>query len=363
MTRIFATILLLCLANDGQAEWYKYAPAGAVDGKGILQEMLSRCPEYGLRQIRQFDKATQCHEATHFVDGEISRMYSQDYGAFYVGNGKCCILPEPKCTIGQVARFVPQKQQTNRFRLYLTGDRVQRNCLSLLDEFTCYANDATCTKEMKLPDDGGLEFAQEFSGFADCVVEAVCEHDPKYAKSKELADFVAWQKKRVADLAEKKAGADGDFMADIPREWRERNRASSCVHMSTAHILRYDGLFAEADDWLARHCGGEGPGSHQRELAQTNLKYGMTRDADDEFLQWCIANRRMVGVTTKPAHCLNLVGRITDSQGRRFAVLLDNNRPDRYEYEDWDSWYRKYKRSGWAFVVTSGTVPPPTPAI
>lgn len=359
----FALAIAVLACVESRGEWFKYAPTGAVDGQGIYKETMSRCPEWMAKQIRTADKATQCHEATHGVDYEISRLYKQEYGAFYVGDGRCCVLSEPNVTIGQVARYVPQDQRTGRFKTYLTGDRVSRNCLSILDELSCYANDATCTRDMKLRDDGGLEFAQEFIGFADCLIQAVKDRDPKYAQLKELVAFVEWQADRVAKIAgSKPAKADGDFMADIPVEWRERNRASSCVHMSTAHELRYMGLFEDADDWLATHRGGEDPYSHKRQLDRANLQYGMTTDADEEFLEYCIANRLMVGVTTKPSHCLNLVGRVTDADGRQWAVLLDNNRPKEYEYELWDSWYRKYKRSGWAFTITSGEVPPPTPS-
>lgn len=197
-----ATALALWAVYGECAEpvWFSYTPSRSVDTNGIYTELMSRCPEYGLSQIRSFDKATQCHEATHFVNYEISSQRGQDYGAFYVGGGKCVILSQPKVTVGQVARYVPQTNRTGRFDLYLTGDRVGRNCLSLLDEATCYANDAQCTKELGLRDDGGLKFAGEFCGFLDCVVQAVKNHDPNYSQLSELESFVAFQKKRVAKL-------------------------------------------------------------------------------------------------------------------------------------------------------------------
>lgn len=369
-------LAILLLANTAWADWYTYTPAGSVDGRGILQEMMSRCPQYGLRQIRGMDKATQCHEATHFVDGEISREVGQDYGAFYVGEGKCYILPPPQVTVGMVARYVPQQQQTSTFRTYLTGDRTQRNCLSLVDEWTCYANDAQCTQELRLLDDGGLKRAMEFSGFVDVLVQAVQSHDPNYSGMKRLVEFVAWQKSRVSELAKAQTPTQpplivdspthrtiqASFVADLAPEWRHRNRGGSCVHMSTAHILRYMGLHDEADQWLRQYRGGESPGPHKRKLDASGLEYAMTTDADDEFLQWCLDNRLMMGVTTKPGHCLNLVGKI-ERNGQPTAVLLDNNRPGQHEYEDWDSWYRKYKRSGWAFTILSGEVPPPLPVL
>jgi hypothetical protein len=169
----------------------------------IHRDMMSRCPEYMLRQIRSFDKATQCHEATHAVNGEISALRGYDYSAFYVGGGKCYALTPPNCTVGQVARRVPARIRNSRHRIYFASDRVARNCLSLIDEWVCYTNDAQCTQELSLPFDGGLNAAQDFSTVADCLVETVKETDPQYQQLPQLLEFVAFHKARVAKLGGK----------------------------------------------------------------------------------------------------------------------------------------------------------------
>jgi hypothetical protein len=180
-----------------------FAAMCAVCFGDIHRDLMSRCPGYGLRQIRSFDRATQAHECTHFVNGELSRKYGHDYCAFYVGNGKAYQVNPPAVTIGQVVRFVPQRIKSSRLHIYFAGDRIGRNCLSLLDEWVCYTNDAQCTKELNLPYDGGLEAAQDFSTVADCLVETVKETDPQYQQLPQLLEFVSFHKQRVAKLGGK----------------------------------------------------------------------------------------------------------------------------------------------------------------
>ena len=168
---------------------------------GILRELMSRCPQYGLAQIRSFDQATQTHEACHFVNHELSQHFQQDYGAFYVGDGRYCVVPAPRVTIGQVAQRVPAEHRTPRYRMYLCGDRVSRNCLSILDEQCCYLNDAQCTRELQLPEDGGLKNAKEFCVFANCLVETVKELDANYEGMDLLTSFVSWQNNRAEELS------------------------------------------------------------------------------------------------------------------------------------------------------------------
>jgi hypothetical protein len=350
-------------AKGAFGKWHEFNPPGSVNGQGIHKEMMSRCPEYMLRQIRNTDRPTQCHEATHAVNGEISRIYGHNYCAFYVGNGRCYIIADPpNVTVGMVARNVPQEHRTGRFNTYLSGDRVGRNCLTLIDEYVCYANDAQCTQELGLPTDGGLKFAQEFTVFADVLVRTVKERQPDYAGMATLTQFVEWQRQRVAEMAQPQARGTilyGD-LAELPRVFHQRNRTGSCVHHSTSHILHYMGLHKEAKWWISTYRGGDSPSPHHSKLKRSGLKYAMTTDGDTDFLEWCIKNRYMMGVTTKPMHCLNFMGRV-EKNGRQYAVLLDNNRPGYLEHDPWDSWFQKYKRSGWAFTILSGDIPPPVP--
>jgi hypothetical protein len=372
-----AFALLLLIKTQAFSKWHTYKPSGAVDGQGIYKEMMSRCPEYMMRQIRSFDKATQAHEATHAVNGDISSSVGQSYGAFYTGDGKCFVLsPAPNITVAQVAQYITAyEKQSSLYKLYLTGDRESRNCLTLLDEWTCYANDAQATQELRLQDDGGLKNALQFSEYMTALVQAVQAHDPQYAGMQKLLEFVRWQRERVLKLVESaersilrprrslieiRIGASADPQpADIPLEWRELNRDGSCVHISYANSMRHLGLHDRAAEYRRRYKNGESPGPHKRKLEEFGAKYAMTTDGDPKLIEYAIANRRMVSWTDMSAHYRNLVGR---KDGK--AVLLGNGPQGRenYQYVPWEEAMRAFNnQGGWAVVCLEGCPPPPSP--
>lgn len=362
---IGAALLLCALAVKSFGQWHYYKPAGSVDGQGIHREVMSRCPQYMLRQIGSFDKATQAHEATHAINGEISQRSSLSYGAFYVGDGKCFIVATaPNVTVGVVAQYVPQELRGHLYELYLSGDRTGRNCLTLIDEWTCYANDAQATRELSLQDDGGLKNARQFSQYADILVSAVEKHDPSYAGMQRLKQFVAWQKARVEKLAggrERSVLMRGEDPkpVDLAPEWRELNTDGSCVHIAYANSMRWLGLHKRADEYRSRYRGGESPGPHKRKLDAFGAKYAMTTDGDPKLIEYAIANRRMVAWTDMAMHYRNLMGR---ENGQ--AVLMGNGLQGRKEYQriPWEQAMRAFnQQGGWAVVCLEGCPSPPTP--
>ncbi len=369
---IFLVVFALFLEGQAQGKWFTYNPRGAAKGN-IYQDVMSRCPASGPSAISRSgiprsDKSGWCHEATHFIDSEVSRMQlRQGYGAFYVGDGFCYIVPPPNVTVGMVAQAVPQQQRDQHYKMYLTGERVTRNCLSILDEWSCYANDSQCTKDLRLEADGGIDRAKSFSGFADVLVQVVKQRDPSYATT-ELVEFVTWQKTRVAKLAgiqTSQAGTDELFGAgdsqimDLAPELRELNTDGSCVHCSTSNLFWWLGEYAKAAEYIHRYHGGENPRHHPDKLQAIGAKFAMTSDGDTSLLEWAIANRRGAGVTWSDSHVINLVGR---ENGQ--AVLMGNhpNGIRRFFRQPWADFIQEWKsRGGWAFVILDGDVPPPVP--
>ncbi len=152
-------------------------------------------------------------------------------------------------------------------------------------------------------------------------------------------------------------------VADIPVEFRNLNKMGSCVHCSTANCLEWMGLHNKAVEWRKTYIGGENPSNHLEKLQSSGLKFVMTtgRDSADEFLDWVIGTRRCAGVADKPAHCRNLVGKITQN-GKEYAVILDNNPPLVPHLEEWNSWKQEWLSLGaWGFTIVSGQIPPPVP--
>jgi hypothetical protein len=123
------------------------------------------------------------------------------------------------------------------------------------------------------------------------------------------------------------------------------------------------GLHQEAAEWRKTYIGGESPGPHLQKLEKSGLKFVMTtgKDSAKEFIDWIIATRRCAGVADKPRHCRNFCG-VVIKDGKKYAVILDNNPPLKPHLEPFDSWYSEWVGlGGWGFTVCSGMIPPPIP--
>ena len=154
-------------------------------------------------------------------------------------------------------------------------------------------------------------------------------------------------------------------VCDLAPVWRQRNWSQpngSCAHASTISAMRWVQMFSEATDWKRSYGGGENFDHHVSLFRNKQVAYALTRDGDVGLLEYAIQNRRMVIVYWPDWHVTNLIGRVDDGR-RRWAVILDNNHPSRYDYYDWDTWVRSWRRcSGCAIVVLMGSVPPSVPA-
>ena len=197
--------LLLIAANASADCWYDFQPAGAVNGRGILADVVSRSskPAY-FRQKYAHDLATQCHEATHLANSCVCS--AAGYEGFYVGDGKCCILPEPRLTLLGVAQFVPARDRGPLYHFYLVQQPTSQpiiNSLPLyvLDEWSASINGWQAAIENGVPDTGDAAMAKEFCRYADALIVAVQQRDPQYSRLKELSYFVEWQKGRVVALS------------------------------------------------------------------------------------------------------------------------------------------------------------------
>lgn len=156
--------------------------------------------------------------------------------------------------------------------------------------------------------------------------------------------------------------ADGQTL-DVAPQYRYRNPDGSCVHCSTVHLLHWLGLHQQGETWKQKYHLGEYADRHKGKMIAESLQYALTQDGDERLLEYALASRRYAGVTWNGAHMVNLAGRI-EQNGQRYAVILDNNLIERFKYEPWDQFIANWKQSGgWAVVILSGEVPPPTPRV
>lgn len=361
-------------------QWYDYSPPGSVNEQGTLQDVLSRCDDAGRRAAYDADRVTYCHELTHQVNARIRNSLGGRVNAFYVGGGRAMILQEPNVRLETVAQYVQPAYRNSAYQLYLVDQRSgwDNQPLYVLDEWTAYCNGSQAARELNADDHGSHERASWFCHFADCLIQAVQQHDRTYQQLSALIEFVSWQKQRVSILVGSKLPeptrplqrvrdlfvpqpSQTNQLADLAPELRQRNRASSCVHASTVNMLRYLGLHDQAQQYWSRYQGGEWPSRHKKKLDAMGIRYAVTVDGDDSLLEWAVTNRRPAGVTwgrqLDMDHMLNLMGRENGE-----AVLLGNNVTNEYRREPWAEFLRNWRISGgWAVVLLDGMPPPPTP--
>jgi hypothetical protein len=155
-------------------------------------------------------------------------------------------------------------------------------------------------------------------------------------------------------------------ICELAPEYREKNYAGgSCGHASTESALRWPGsidpvLMQAAAEWRRKYHGGLNDSNHEKQLKASGLKYVMTTDGDLEFMEWLVVTRRMAWIAYKPKHMINFCGRF-ESDGKQWAVLLDNNHTKNFEYVEWNIFIKKWKGyGGWAGTVVYDP-PPPVP--
>lgn len=156
------------------------------------------------------------------------------------------------------------------------------------------------------------------------------------------------------------------------KNWTDRSGAGSCVHASTAMLLKWLGEDEMAKKWQRTYAGGETAVSILRYWSAADMPYCSTLDmrtyqcsGDPAFLKWASDTRRGAIIWWKPSHCCLFVG-IEEINGREYAIILDNNTPNKYDdpvpLDEFISLWRKY--GGFAATpVLTPTGPLPWPII
>lgn len=183
---------------SGAVKWLIYKPAGAVDGQGILRDVTSRCTPSVRQTMYDADQETYTHEATHGLNSIIRNKMggTSSVNAFYVGNGLCVVLPEPKLRLSWVRQYVRTKHPTPT----LAWSSWENEPLYLVDELSAYLNGLQWAKETGRPSHGSNTFAPAMCDWNDALVAAIKAHDPNYAELQALIEFIAYQKQRCKEL-------------------------------------------------------------------------------------------------------------------------------------------------------------------
>lgn len=140
---------------------------------------------------------------------------------------------------------------------------------------------------------------------------------------------------------------------NLPRVLRQQNwlgnqREGSCVWASTIMLLRWQGRY-EVSDWIRKYYGnGEWPEDWSQKMDKIGLRYAMTTNGDERFLEWCVKTRRGAGVTVMGgAHMVMLV-----HLDAKWAGILDNNQIDKIIWVPRETFLAEWHASnGWGLTV------------
>jgi len=142
-------------------------------------------------------------------------------------------------------------------------------------------------------------------------------------------------------------------VVNVPRECRQSNwlgslGQGSCVHATMISLLRWQGRYDTAAQWKNKYGNGESPEGLVAKFEANGTRFAETTLGDVAFLEWAVRTRRGCGVTVMGGkHMVALVH--LDNQ---FAILLDNNRVDRFIVVPRETFLAEWKNSyGWAITI------------
>lgn len=144
-----------------------------------------------------------------------------------------------------------------------------------------------------------------------------------------------------------------------PYNWTDRAGSGSCVNASTVFMLRWRAEPELAQWWRENHAGGETANSIRSHHDRAGLKYVYTTSADGSLLDWATETRRGAIIWFYPRHCVTFCGFHQGDDGREYAYLNDNNRPQQFIRIERSEFLRRWAGyGGFALSILNPPVPP-----
>jgi hypothetical protein len=202
-------------------------------------------------RLNEADDLTDSHETTHMVNADLRNAHgdhvSGRYNAFYVGNSKAIVLPEPKFSKSLVAPLVPNSLQGYRYPTYVTGMTEWNDSpFYLHDEQIAYTNGgATGVEEVEKGTyrgdwTDGVSGCLEFAVYTSALFLAVEQNDPTYlTENPEYLEYLNWVLQRSHEVY-----AKGSVMSQF--KWDTQNKFLS--------ILQSDSGASEIRRVLKDYC-------------------------------------------------------------------------------------------------------------
>jgi hypothetical protein len=144
---------------------------------------------------------------------------------------------------------------------------------------------------------------------------------------------------------------------NLPLDARQRNYSGgSCVFASMCSALRWQNHDEIARAMRESCHGGSGQARLHASLRRLGAAFVFTSSGDVRFLEWAARTRRGAMIFYFPNHAVTLVD-LTASE----ALLLDNNRVQRYLRIPREEFVRRWR--GYGGAATVPLVAPPAPPL
>lgn len=179
--------------------WFEFKPFSDLKDPrwgDVLTDLENHIPAADSIRNKYSDKEVQAHETTHHIHAYMNNRLqsSRTHSHLYVGNNKGVKFKNPKYTIADVAKLVPEELRKHRYKTYLISQQRGWNDepLYLWDEWVAYCNGGECgieTVKKKLYDpnrNDAIWGVLEFNVYATYVLAAQKEKDPQ------MVEFFAW---------------------------------------------------------------------------------------------------------------------------------------------------------------------------
>jgi hypothetical protein len=141
----------------------------------------------------RFGRRINVHETSHGITSELRNFYekalNRKLNVFYVLDSKCIVLEEPKVTMIEVTKNIPNSLQSYRYSLYFEKNIMDWNDMPsyIIDEWNSYILGSMSAVEDY---NSGLinEKVDAVSGCLDFSIYAVCFAMTVYEKDREYWD-------------------------------------------------------------------------------------------------------------------------------------------------------------------------------
>lgn len=203
----------------------------------------------------QHGRSTNVHETVHDINNTLKNNYKKickkDVNAFYAGEGKGIIVVNPKLTMRDIVRYIPQELRGYRYKLYFVDQLGDWNDVPTypIDEWSCYIAGAECAVDDR---EHGINIAKsdyvsgslEFSIYCTALAMSVKQNDPDYWKTypqfKHMIKYFLIKSEKIFFEGE----------ASFPFEEQEKLLLKLRTHedakeMREFLMLEFDGIFVD----------------------------------------------------------------------------------------------------------------------